>query len=163
MLNVVNPPNTTAVILEGVSEYCFIHPNGDCLDVYDSKDGKIYSLTEAYEKGLLSEENIKSVNELYKKANPSLYADGKRPKRGSGCPLEDAYGVGVQLLYTVIGKFDYNPYYEINVAGYTFKLLGDESIVVSYNKTRYTLEEAYEAKIITDAHVKTIYDRWTER
>lgn len=165
VLDIANAKAICSEEVERVADYCFIYPDANFLDVYDSSNGKYYELTEAYEKGLLSDENIKSVNELFKKANPLRYADGNRPKSRLTWPLD---GIGTSKIYaefsyTVIGKYDYNPYYKVAVAGYEFNLLGDEKIVISYNREKYTLNQAYDAKLITDEDVKLIHQRWVER
>ncbi len=151
--------------IERIGDYCFIYPDADFMDAYDEKSGKYYDLKEAYEKGLLSESDIKAVNELFKKAYAFIYDEENRPTSRIVWPLD---GIGtsgryVDFSYTIIGKYDYNPYYKVTVAGYEFNLLGDEKIVISYNREKYTLNEAYDAKIITDEDVKLIHQRWVER
>ena len=65
------------------------------------------------------------------------------------------------MVFTSTGISETNKLTVIEVGGYSFKVLEDESITVTRDRTEYTLAEAYEAKIISDKDVADIYEIWT--
>ena len=73
VLDILSPSTLTVVVNETVDEYYFAYRLCDKLDVYNANDGKYYTLTEAYDKGLLPLEVIRYVYEKYVMLHPSRY------------------------------------------------------------------------------------------
>ena len=161
VVDISNAPQIAVTGFERLEGYYFPTPNRDYLDVFNSEDGKYYSLTEAFKKGLLTVDNIKTINEKYVKLHSKYYEKDSVGGGELSIGIGENYDIYVDMKFTTTGISEGNPISEIEVAGYIFKVLQDELITITYNRTEYTLLEAYEAKIISDKDVADIYEMWT--
>ena len=65
------------------------------------------------------------------------------------------------MVFTSTGISETNKPTVIEVGGYSFKVLEDESIKVTRDRVEYTFAEAYAAKLIGDNDLAEIYEMWT--
>ena len=161
VVDISNALNIAVAGFERLEGYYFPTLSSDFLDVYNSNDGKYYSLTEAFKNGLLTADNIKVVNEKYVSLHSKYYEQDYVGKGSLSIGVGEDHNTYVDAVFTTTGISESNKLTVIEVGGYSFKVLEDESLTVTRDRTEYTLAEAYEAKIISDKDVADIYEIWT--
>ena len=182
-------PSATVMTYEEVAGYEFSF-GSEHITVYCN--GEIYSLTKAYENGILNDAEIEELWNFYtgpKLNNMNTDPDQIIDKTGkltdaikseiqikyyerhiysNGSPAQirgicyGVFGDAYCLMLTSPGVEYTTAMVYIDVAGYTFEFGSSNTMIVYYNGEFYGLKKAYENGILNDAEVEELYNFYTE-
>ena len=172
-------------VVERVAGLDFIcNPPARSFDIYFRvyADGKIYSLTKAYDEGLLSKDNLYSVWEKHREKNTYFYSCGpveldanvdKEIRTAYAALYTDGHPVwaenvslrcfgafdGVYVLFVDAHGFEYFDYNDAihreTVSGIEFIYSSSQTLTVYSNGEFCSLSEAYENKLLSHDELLT--------